>query len=354
MDVKKIFFVVIAETLINFVWVLYFVIALLYLVTSQGLTCEPDVKARNFPFDSSLVFTADLKVRILYHLFVYLWIAELLTSLAQFITSCATIQWYFNKKSDAENEASVWDYMVYKGRPDISLCKYLKWGLFHHLGSLVFGSLILACLQLLRYIVEFINIQMRMEDPENFCIKYLMCCLRCCLCCTEKLVAFINTHAYIELALNSTNFCYSAYQGMKTISDNIAKFGVFSVINTCLGWIVKFGASVASTVSLLLLLDYFESNLGSEQAQVKDMLVGSIVIVSCFVGAYIVSSVITDVYCMAAQVNFYCLCLELNDGGGGYGAKFCRGRLAHFIQKHGDAETRKIQSGSELGVVSIH
>lgn len=101
MDVKKIFFVVIAETLINFVWILYFVIALLYLVTSQGLTCEPDIKARNFPFDSSLVFTADLKVRILYHLFVYLWIAELLTSLAQFITSCATIQWYFNKKSDA-------------------------------------------------------------------------------------------------------------------------------------------------------------------------------------------------------------------------------------------------------------
>jgi hypothetical protein len=38
-------------------------------------------------------------------------------------------------------------------------------------------------------------------------------CIECCLACVECIVKFINTQAYIQIALRGKNFCYAAKDG---------------------------------------------------------------------------------------------------------------------------------------------
>lgn len=51
-------------------------------------------------------------------------------------------------------------------------------------------------------------------------------CLTCCVACLEKIVKMINNHAYVEVAMRSTNFCVSAKNGLEIITMNFLRFGV--------------------------------------------------------------------------------------------------------------------------------
>lgn len=44
--------------------------------------------------------------------------------------------------------------------------------------------------------------------------------------CLEKVVKMINNHAYVEIAMRSTNFCVSAKNGIQVITSNFLRFGV--------------------------------------------------------------------------------------------------------------------------------
>lgn len=50
-------------------------------------------------------------------------------------------------------------------------------------------------------------------DKGGKCMEYVMKCITCCLACIECIVKFINTQAYIQIALRGRNFCYAAKDG---------------------------------------------------------------------------------------------------------------------------------------------
>lgn len=51
-------------------------------------------------------------------------------------------------------------------------------------------------------------------------------CMLCCISCLESFIKFFNKHAYVEIALRSTNFCTSAANGMKVVATNFLRFGI--------------------------------------------------------------------------------------------------------------------------------
>lgn len=51
-------------------------------------------------------------------------------------------------------------------------------------------------------------------------------CVLCCLACLEGIVKMINNHAYVEVAMRSTNFCSSARHGVSLVASNFLRFGV--------------------------------------------------------------------------------------------------------------------------------
>lgn len=85
------------------------------------------------------------------------------------------------------------------------------------------------------------------RDPNNNKVaECALKCLQCFLGCLEGFVKFFNNHAYVEMVINSTNYCVSAKNGMKVVTRNLLRFGVLHglseiVMNFVVAFIVLIG-----------------------------------------------------------------------------------------------------------------
>jgi len=79
-----------------------------------------------------------------YHLFALFWVIAFVIAVLQFIVAATAAQWYFSSNSDAAGSGST--------------CKSLYWTVRYHLGSLAFGSLILAIVMFIRFIFEYMKV----------------------------------------------------------------------------------------------------------------------------------------------------------------------------------------------------
>ena len=78
----------------------------------------------------------------------------------------------------------------------------------YHLGTVAFGSLIIAIIKTIRTVLAYI--QRQAKKSKNKVLEYIMMCLQCFMWCLEKIMKFINKHAYIITAIYGHGFCRSA------------------------------------------------------------------------------------------------------------------------------------------------
>jgi choline transporter-like protein 2/4/5 len=57
----------------------------------------------------------------------------------------------------------------------------IKVTILHHLGSIAFGSFIVAVIQFVRLMLEYIDRKTKKMQQGNVAAKWVMCCLRYCL-----------------------------------------------------------------------------------------------------------------------------------------------------------------------------
>lgn len=119
----------------------------------------------------------------LYVLFGYLWINAFLIGIAQFVISAAAAMWYFTSTSDTSGSGST--------------IKGLYWAIRYHLGSIAFGSFLIALIQFIRIIFEYYKSKIEAANKNNPLIKALLCITSCCLDCLERFIKFITKNAYI-------------------------------------------------------------------------------------------------------------------------------------------------------------
>ena len=82
-----------------------------------------------------------------------------------------------------------------------------------HSGSLAFGALIIALVQLARIILAYI--QKKLKGKTGKVAKCILCCMQCCLWCLEKILKYINRQAYIEVSSMPVDSCTQCFtQGM--------------------------------------------------------------------------------------------------------------------------------------------
>ena len=71
----------------------------------------------------------------------------------------------------------------------------------YHLGSIALGSFIVAVVQFVRAIMEYVNKKTKKLQDTNPVVKLFMCCIRYCLWYLEKVLKYINRNAYILVAV---------------------------------------------------------------------------------------------------------------------------------------------------------
>lgn len=122
----------------------------------------------------------------------------------------------------------------------------------------------MAIVQFLQLIVELFKRQA--EASNNKCMEYVLKCIQCCLACVECIVKFINTQAYIQIALRGRNFCYAAKDGFELAWSNPLRYAVVGGIGTVIMFLGKL--MIASLTSFLFYLFItYVSSVGRQYAE---------------------------------------------------------------------------------------
>jgi len=80
------------------------------------------------------------------YLFGLLWIMAYIIALAQFIIAAVACMWYFTGQGGEMSDSPY----------DASVIKAFGWATWYHCGSIAFGSFLIAVVQMIRIIFEYI------------------------------------------------------------------------------------------------------------------------------------------------------------------------------------------------------
>lgn len=236
-----------------------------------------------------------------YNLFMLLWLVNFVIALGQMTLAgaFASYYWAFTKPQDI---------------PSLPVFKSLKQSLRYHLGSLAFGSLIIAIIQIIRIILEYVEKKLK-GKANNKVVKYIIKCLKCVFWFLEKVMKIINKNAFIMIAIYGKNFCHSAKEAFFLLMRNIVRV---AVVNKVTDFIILMGKlSVSVLVGVAAFCFYTERiPLVADFLPVPEVSYHWTPIVIICVGTYAIAWCFFSVYDMAVDTLFLCFLedLERHDG----------------------------------------
>lgn len=262
----------------------YWAIAAVYLVSSGDPSQISGTPFGTFEFDKTL------KRLLIYHLFGLLWFNAFVIACTQFVIASSVCLWYFSQGTGQGASGTI-RKSIYR------LIRY-------HLGSIAFGSLILAIIQMIRLILAYLQAQAKkMQGKQGKMISLALGCLQCYVACFERFIKFLNKNAYIQIALTGKNFCFSAKEAFFLILRNPIRFGVVNGIGTIF---ILFGkVFVASLTALAAFLVITRWDKYSDK--IYSPFFPTVVV---FIFAYGIAAVFMSVYGLAADTILACFVVD--------------------------------------------
>ncbi|XP_054713879.1 choline transporter-like protein 2 [Uloborus diversus] len=180
----------------------------------------------------------------------------------------------------------------------------------YHMGSVAFGSLIIAVVRMIRVMLEYVD--QKCKKYDNQFTKVILWCMKCCFWCLEKFLRFISKNAYIMIAVYGKNFCVSAKRAFMLLMRNVVRVVVLDKITDFLLFIGKL-VVVAFTATISFYLFATEQKIYKGIPSLNFNLLPPIFIT---LGSYLIASAFFNVYGMAVDTLFLCFLedCERNDG----------------------------------------
>ncbi|RYH28559.1 CTL/SLC44 family protein [archaeon] len=161
-------------------------------------------------------YTTNTKYAFLYMLFSWFWTSEFLVAFGQLVIALAFTGWYFNRDKSKTGSATVrWAF---------------KTTGIYHMGTAAFGSLIIAIIKTIRVVLNYI--QRKAKKSKNKLVEYIVCVIACIVWCIEKIMKFVNKHAYIMTAIYGYSFCKAARAGFFLIMRNILRVAAVNMVSS--------------------------------------------------------------------------------------------------------------------------
>uniref|UniRef100_A0A8C5KBX8 Choline transporter-like protein n=1 Tax=Jaculus jaculus TaxID=51337 RepID=A0A8C5KBX8_JACJA len=234
----------------------------------------------------------------IFNAFMFFWLANFVLALGQVTLAgaFASYYWALRKPDDL---------------PAFPLFSAFGRALRYHTGSLAFGALILAIVQIIRVMLEYLD--QRLKAAENKFAKFLMTCLKCCFWCLEKFIKFLNRNAYIMIAIYGTNFCTSARNAFFLLMRNIIRVAVLDKVTDFLFLLGKL--LIVGSVGILAFF-FFTHRIRIVQDTAPPLNYYWVPILTVIIGSYLIAHGFFSVYGMCVDTLFLCFCedLERNDG----------------------------------------
>ena len=171
----------------------------------------------------------------------------------------------------------------------------------YHLGSLAFGSLILAIARLFRYIIKAIMRETQRNAHRSLVAEFISKCFQCCFWCLEKFLKFINRNVYIQIAAQGDSFCSATKNVFSILTHNPTHFIVIGSIGSFFLFLAKLVVAVLSFVAGYYFLRLFRCDHISEI--VVPVMIGSVI-------AYVIAYVFFYVFKIGVDTFLVCYCFE--------------------------------------------
>ncbi|XP_012942174.1 choline transporter-like protein 2 [Aplysia californica] len=236
----------------------------------------------------------------LFMLFMMLWVINFIVALGQMTLAGAFGSYY-------------WAWEKPKDVPAFPLAGAVYRSLRFHLGSLAFGAFIIAVVQFIRIMLEYI--EYKLKDSENRVAKIILKILKCCFWCLEKFLKFLNKNAYIMIAIRGKNFCFSAKDAFMLIMRNIVRVVVLDKVTDFLIFLSK---ALVTGIVFVLSFFWFKGSVTyfDEYVSRPELNYYLTPVIILTLATYLLASAFFSVYSMAVDTLFLCFLedLEMNDG----------------------------------------
>lgn len=193
------------------------------------------------------------------------------------MTIVAAISWYFSDKEVEDSDGIPGDAQVMLG---------FKWGLCYQLGSIAFGSLVLAIVWTVKTILTYIAKKMSEATGDNCVVKCLIGCVMCIVHCFDRFIRYLTQNAYIQMALQNEGFCISAVHAFLLMLKNSAKFAMVSSIATIFMFLGKICITVTTGWVGFLMIEPLVPAETNPWGPVALILVAAYIIASIFIGIF--------------------------------------------------------------------
>jgi len=270
---------------------------------------------------------------MLYHVFMLLWGINFIEGFAIMTVAGTVCGWYFTGEDDIGRRKQKDKFPVLA-----SMYRTLR----YHLGSIAFGSFLIAAVQMARLALEYLDSQTKKAQEKSRLVRILMKCFKCCLACFERCVKYLTRNAYIFVAFRGHSFFGAAKEVFFLIKENMAQMGVVGVISHYLMILGKFLLMGISTVICYFWLEY-DKNYDTVTTLFTPIITEALV-------AFVIASVFLQVYSVAIDTILICYCedIKLNDGskekpyyGGIYllkrGGKYSKGTMRAHVDDDGES-----------------
>lgn len=123
------------------------------------------------------------------------------------------------------------------------------------------------------------------------------------MACVECIVKFINTQAYIQIALRGKNFCYAAKDGFMLVWSNPMRYAIVGGIGTIIMFLGKLLIATLTALIFYLVVTYISS---VREKYTEPMIQVALVAVI----AYLVGVLFMSVYSIAMDTLLQCFIVD--------------------------------------------
>jgi hypothetical protein len=238
-------------------WV--FLCVFIFSVTNENKAAKfPTTINKIYSKSDQLVDTGDFATRTTYtdlewnremepyfgwHFFHLLWVMQFLIYFNYLVIASAIAKWYFTPWQKTDNEEKDLDAMG-----SSPVCGACRRTCRFNLGSIAFGSLIIAICNFARACIKYIEETTKAANGEpNKLQKAIFCCIQCCLKCVECCMDKISKNAFCWIAIWGDNYLSAACNSFALIWANLVRASVITIVGGYLLLIGKVFVSLSTT-----------------------------------------------------------------------------------------------------------
>lgn len=254
---------------------------------------------------------------LIYHFFGLLWVTQFHNGVVAMTIAGAVAGWYFSQNESGSPEVEKRRYQ--RGR--FPIASALGRTLRYYLGSVAFGSLLIALIQFVRTVFAYLQRQLQKGSSATGgpspSVRFALCCIQCCLKCLQTCVEMVTRNAYIYVALKGVSFCAAGKRVFGLLTANAATLMFVNVLSEIIMFVAKVGIAAACGWGCYVLLDTLPRfGPGGADEVTSTWLV---VLVTMFFG-YAVAGTFMSIFDLAVDAILVCFVTDCEENAARGGA----------------------------------